>query len=264
MMATNNAINNTLPTPFTVGATSVTSTGTQLNYLNALTAVPINKINAQPITATGAFTYTPTAGTQYAIFELQGAGGGSGGTTGTAGQGAVGSGGGGGGYQKILVSGTANLAAITGSVGAGGAAGAAGNNNGTAGGNTTLVINAGTTWTSGGGGGGNGQAQSAAAQSNGQAPAGGHTSGTNGTLILSHIGGNALIGFVSAVGVVPALPSVGGTSFLGTGTIVNGILSATGNVYGGGASGGANVSGANEAGAAGANGIVIVTEFISY
>lgn len=36
-MTKNNAINDAMPTPFTIGATSVTSTGTQLNYLSGVT-----------------------------------------------------------------------------------------------------------------------------------------------------------------------------------------------------------------------------------
>lgn len=36
-MAANNSINNTLQSPFNIGATSVTSTGAQLNYLSGLT-----------------------------------------------------------------------------------------------------------------------------------------------------------------------------------------------------------------------------------
>ena len=182
-MAANNAINNTLQTPFNLGATAVTSTGTQLNYLNALTAVPNNKINTQPIAATGAFTYTPTPGTQYAIFEIQGGGGGCGGTTGAGGQAAVGGGGGGGGYQKILVIGSANLAAITGSVGIAGTAGSSGNNAGGNGGNTTVVINSGSTWTSSGGLGGGVQTSSGAYHFSGVPGTGGAVSaGTNAKL----------------------------------------------------------------------------------
>lgn len=37
-MTTNNAINNTLTSPFTVGGTSVSTSGTQLNYLHGLVA----------------------------------------------------------------------------------------------------------------------------------------------------------------------------------------------------------------------------------
>src|SRR5574338_310828 len=81
-MSTNNAINNTLPSPFNVGATWVTSTGTQLNLLNGLTVVPINKVVVQTFTANG--TYTPTTGMVYCIIECVGGGGGGGGTSNSA------------------------------------------------------------------------------------------------------------------------------------------------------------------------------------
>lgn len=70
-MATNNSINNTLASPFNVGATSVTSTGVQLNYLSALTAAPINKMNVQKIASNG--TYTPTAGMVCGVGATSGA-----------------------------------------------------------------------------------------------------------------------------------------------------------------------------------------------
>ena len=100
-MATNNSINSTLATPFTVGATSVTSTGTQLNLLNAMTVVPFNKINIQTFTSTGANTYTPTAGTVYCDIMLIGAGGGGGGTDTSAS--ATGGGGGSGGFCRSFL-----------------------------------------------------------------------------------------------------------------------------------------------------------------
>ncbi len=227
-----------------------------------LTQVAITKINTQTITATGAFSYTPTAGTQYAIFELQGAGGGSGGAGGAGSQGSVGSGGNGGGYMKILVIGTANLAAVTGSVGVGGTAGTAGNNAGGNGGNTTLVVNSGSTWTAGGGPGGAGGAASASASTSSQQGGGTVTSGTNGTLLVGVPGGWNSIGQIGAAAATPAIGSAGGASILGL--PVTSLNSAVaGNVYGAGAGGGSNISGANIAGAIGGQGIVIVTEFIS-
>jgi len=257
-MTTNNSIDNTLPSPFTVGATSVTSTGTQLNYLNGLTAVPINKINVQQITATGAYTYTPTSGTKYAIFELQAGGGGSGGTGGAGGQGSVGGGGGGGGYMKILVSGTANLAAVSGSVGVGGTAGTNAPGNGGAGGNTTLIVNSGTTWTAGGGNGGLLQAASASAQEVGLTSGGTNTNGTNGTLLIAIPGGVSTAGFIGAAAGFPAIHSIGGSSQLGATS-----NQSAGNNYGNGALGFSNNTGSNSVGFAGGQGIVLVTEFIS-
>lgn len=222
------------------------------------TLPPITKINVQTVTATGAFTYTPTTGTKYSIIELQGGGGGSGGSTGGASQGACSAGGGGGAYQKLLVSGAANLAAITGSVGVGGTAGTSGNNAGGNGGDTTLVINSGSTWTSGGGLGGPGSAANAAAVLSGNQSGGTNTSGTNGTSIFGCNGGYSAPGFISAAAAAPYIPSLGGSSFLS-----NQVRDDTGMNYGNGGSGLANPTGGNLAGKAGGQGIVIITEFIS-
>jgi len=55
----------TYPTPFTLGATSVTTTGTQLNYLNAATGTTgtasSNLMFSASPTVTGTFTYSATA-----------------------------------------------------------------------------------------------------------------------------------------------------------------------------------------------------------
>lgn len=225
------------------------------------TSPPITQINTQTITATGAFTYTPTTGTKYAIFELQGGGGGSGGSTGAGAQSAVGGSGGGGAYIKLLVSGATNLAAITGSVGIGGTAGSSGNNPGGTGGSTTLVINGGSTWTAAGGTGGGGQTSSAAVQQSGTGGAGGSpTAGTNGTLIMNVSGQTGAFGFNFASAATTPITGMGGNSQLGKGGTANGQV---GVVFGGGASGTANASGGSVAGFAGAQGVVIITEFIS-
>lgn len=227
----------------------------------------INQVNTQTITATGAFTYTPTVGTKYAIFELQAAGGASGSTTGAGASSACGGAGSAGGYLKLLVSGTTNLAAITGSVGAGGTVGASGNNPGNTGGSTTLVVNSGTTWTAGGGGGGGGQTAGAAAQAAGTPGTGGtNTTGTNGTLQLNIAGQNGSIGYSNAaVTTLSILPPQGGNSQLGRGGAISNAAATgiAGSGYGSGAGGGLNGSGSNQTGSAGQNGIVVITEFIS-
>lgn len=231
-----------------------------------LTQVAITKIAVQRITPTGAFSYVPTTGTQYAIFELQGAGSGSAGCAGGASQGSVGAGGGGGAWLKILVAGTTNLAAITGVVGAGGAGGAAGVNNGVAGGSTTLTINAGTVWTAGGGAVSGAQGASATPTKNGGTAGGSVGLGTNATLIDYMNGGPAAIGIVgNAAAVAAAFGSNGGSSKMAPISVPSTLGQvATAGVYpGGGGSGATNGTGGNLAGAAGADGIVIVTEFIS-
>jgi hypothetical protein len=50
----------TLPTPFTVGAVSVTATGTELNLLDGVTATTAELNLVDGITALAAGTYTPT------------------------------------------------------------------------------------------------------------------------------------------------------------------------------------------------------------
>jgi hypothetical protein len=228
------------------------------------TSPPITQVNVQSITATGAFTYTPTSGTKYAIFELQGAGGGSGGGGGAGGQGSAPSGGGGGGYQKILVSGSANLAAISGSVGAGGTAGAAAAGNAGAGGNTTLTINSGTQWVAGGGGAGQGSASSAGSSFSYGVTGGTNTTGTNGTLEFARVGGTSgICNINAAVSTVGSMSSYGGASQLGGSSQATFLVSVAGLAYGGGAAAAANCTTGNLAGQAGAQGIVIVTEFIS-
>ena len=227
-----------------------------------------DQVNTQTIKATGSFTYTPTTGTTYAIFELQGGGGGSAGCVGGSSVGSVAGGGGGGAYQKILVSGTANLAAITGSVGVGGTAGSSGLNNGGAGGNTTLVINSGSTWTSAGGAAGGTQNSNASAQTNGGYVGGTNTSGTNGTLIFGQAGGPSGIGTIGAAALATqSFGSRGGSSMLGQSVTDTGLGASSrataGLLYGGGAAGATNGTGVNLAGAAGAQGVVIITEYIS-
>lgn len=221
--------------------------GTNFQLLNP--AIVINKVATQTITATGAFTYTATAGTKYAIFELQGGGGGTGSAGGAGGQGSCVGGGGSGGYLKILVSGAANLAAITGSVGIAGAAGASGGNDGVNGGDTTLVINGGTTWTAGGGGRTVQAASSAAASSAAGGLAGTTTAGTNGTTILDEGG---YLGGYSTIGATAGNPQIQG----------NGAISFL-NRHGRGGTGVSNATGANVGGDAGIQGVVVVTEFIS-
>jgi hypothetical protein len=120
---------------------------------------PINQINIQRVTATGAGTYTPTSGMVYVMVEAQAAGGGGGGAAAAAaGQGASAAGGGGGEYIRALFTAAQIGASKAYSVGAKGTGGAAGANNGTAGGNTTFN----TTWiVTNGGGGGSGRTSTA-------------------------------------------------------------------------------------------------------
>lgn len=241
------------------------STGPKFQMQSQLANNPASMIvNTQSFTTPGAGTYTPTTNMKYCIIELQGAGGGSGGTTGAPGQAAIGGAGGGGGYLKILAT-AANIGASAAlSVGAAGAAGASGVNAGGAGGNSTISINA-STWTAGGGLSGTGQAASAAAQQ-GEGPGGPSVStpGANATLIVAIEGCSGSYGFTqAAAGLVVRSSGGGGASFLSSKND-DGLSSPNqpGLVYGGGAPGSYNATGANSAGGAGAQGIIIITEYI--
>jgi hypothetical protein len=221
---------------------------------------PITQIKTTTITATGVYSYSPTTGTQYAIFELQAPGGGSGGGDYSTPSGSATGGGGGGGYLSLLVSGSANLAAITGNIGTAGSGGAAGNHNGTSGGNVTLTINSGTQWIAGGGILSVGSGYGGAAVNYGGA-GGTNTVGTNGTLIKNIPGQGGGFGFISAAAAAPYGSGYGGNSHLGL-SVAPGAAAVGGQNYGSGATGAIATSTA-VAGAAGGQAVIIVTEYIS-
>lgn len=220
-------------------------------------------LNVQRITATGAYTYTPTNGTSFIIIELQGAGAGGGGVAspGTVNV-SLGQGGGGGGWlwKKL----TANFSGATGSIGAAGTGGVAGNNAGNNGNNTTFIDSSGApvTYTASGGLGGAGSA-------GGVAPVvfrgtfGG--SATNGDINV--IGGYSQILFSIANPV--AVSGGGGSSHYSSGGIPSGTsvinTSFAGNNSGGKGGGGSGAvavgTGAAQAGGNGTDGIVIIWEY---
>lgn len=264
-MATNNAINNTLQSPFNVGATSVTATGAQLNYLAGLTSAPINKVAIQVITGTG--TFTPTSGAVFYLVEGVGGGGGGAGVPDPAASNArlAGGGGGAGYFRKLLTAQEmgANAAVTIGAAGPGGAAGA---NNGTAG--TDTVFNpagTGATLTASGGGAGtfDGADRSVLGLYGGPGSGGG---ATNGDLNIAGAYGRPglLLNVANASG---AVNGEGGNSFWGMGGRIN--TDGTGDGrdgsgYGAGGSGATSVNAAGtNAGGSGTIGLVIVTEFIS-
>lgn len=243
-----------LPSPFSVNSTSVTSTGTQLNLLNGLTVVPINKVSKQIFTSSG--TYTVTPGMVYCIIEVLGGGGGGGGSAGAAGQGGGGGGGSAGAYARSVVTAATIGASQTVTIGAQAAGGTAGTNNGSNGNTCSL----GSIVSAGGGTGGTGAASVAAAQSTsssdgsstatgdftsqGQAGFAGITlSGVGGTIVGGQ-GGSTLYG-------------AGGRGRVAVGTGI------TGSGYGAGGGGGVGFNGTAAAGGTGALGVVIITEFIS-
>jgi hypothetical protein len=233
-------------------------------FISIVGGAPIGTINVQRVTATGAFTYTPTANMKYVIVELQAGGGGSGGVAATTGSIAIAQGGSAGGYAKFLLTAAQVGASLTGSVGAAGTAASAGNNSGGNGGDTTLATA--SAWTCTGGTGGAGGASTTNATING-VTGGGVTTGT-GTVILTATGGSAGSGAGRSAAIL--MGCCGGSSILGSGgpgvpeaEDTNSAEGLAGVGYGSGASGavsyGTNVA---RAGTAGQQGIAIFTEFI--
>ncbi len=224
-------------------------------------AAGIATVTGQLFTASGAFTYTPTAGMEYVIVELIGAGGGGGGAN-PGGLSGCGGGGGGGGYARFILTAAQVGASLSGSVGALGAAGTAGNNAGSAGGNTTLATAA--AWTVNGGGGGGSVA--AAGTTTATAGAGGTVTTGTGTILASNTGGigGRGTGFSSA----GAFGGAGGSSQYGRGGPGNGVFGiqqfagVAGLGYGAGGAGGAGIGTGDVAGGAGIAGAAIFTEFV--
>jgi hypothetical protein len=221
-------------------------------------------IGVQRITATGAGTYTPTAGTASIVVEGLGGGGGGGGVSSPgssnialarAGQGA-------GWFRKRL---TANFSGASYVVGAKGTGGAAGNNAGTDGADTTFTDTAGspTTYTAGGGKGGTGSASLGTAPNFRDPMTGGGVvingddkqDGWIGQFALTIVSGNIIGGR-------------GGNSRYGCGGVQAGITTngtqagaaATGKGAGGGAAC-AMGSGVAAAGGNGSDGVLIIWEY---
>lgn len=212
-------------------------------------------LNVQVITSSG--TYTPTAGTNSIIVEVQGAGGGSGGTTAqSSGSGALSVAASGGSYAKVRIS---NPGSQTVTVGAPGAAGTS-TTSGGAGGASSFGS---AVSCPGGLGGGNGSGSTGMSVVIGAfSPAAPTVSA--GTTIESARGTQGLTGVCMAAG-GQGVAGPGGGSKFGSGG--SGGTSGSGNVantpaYGAGAGASYGPSGwAATAGAAGGSGIVIVHEY---
>lgn len=251
--------------------TSLGGTVTITNGPNTINLEVNSTVNVLVFTTSG--TYTPSTGMTSCLIEVIGGGGGGGGCTGSlaANQWSVASAGGSGGYAKNLF----NAATIGGSqvvtVGAGGAGGAAGNNPGTAGGTSSVgaLISA-----TGGAGGPGGDVYGMGAPTSPllfDASAGG--SGIGG--YINMVGGYSTYGLMLSLGVsLVALPcgAGGGISFYGAGSGQEPNFGTPppppndGLNYGSGGGGAAtaNTLSADIAGGNGADGIVIITEFIRF
>ncbi len=213
------------------------------------------QVTQQVFTSSG--TYTPTSGMVYCMIEVVGSGGGGGGGAGVAATSSgAGGGGGGGAYSRSFKTAAQVGASQSVTIAAGGAAGASGNNAGSAGGTSSV----GTLVTANGGSGGGGSAARTTPEFGGTGGAGGSTGGTGDFKIAGQAGGAGIV-LAGSSGV--ACPGGGGASFFGPGA--NGLkLSSTnsGVVYGSGGDGG-YAGTADSAGNAGADGVVVITEFLS-
>ena len=242
--------------PSTAGTNGnvLTSNGTNWTSV-APSSGGISTVTGQRVTATGAFTYTPTSGMKYVIVELVGGGGGSGAVP--VGVAAAASGGGGAGYARFILTAAQVGASLTGSVGAGGTGGAAGNNNGNAGASTTLATS--SPWTAAGGGAG----LVGATNTFKAGGAGGTVTTGTGTVLVTTTGSAGGTGFnISTL----YTGGSGGNSHLGFGAVSNELapgsssVGISGTLYGSGASGAVGL-GVAIAGADGTAGIAIFTEF---
>lgn len=220
----------------------------------------ITSINTQVFTSNG--TYTPTAGTAYAIVDILGGGGAGGGVTGAAGS--VGAGGGGaGGHVRTLYTAAQLGATASVSIGAGGTAGTAGANAGNDGGNTTFTPTAGAC-TANGGKGGSGGTTSTSGQLIGGGAGGAASGTTSGTVIFNFAGQAGNKGF-AAGSVTTAIGGNGGSTMFGQGGIAPfmNIIGNVGTGYGSGGSGSSTIGAAGSiAGPAGQPGVIIITEFV--
>lgn len=240
--------------------------GTNFQLLNPGSLIgSFNAMTVQRITASGAGTYTPTAGMKYVIIQAQAAGAGGGGCADpAANQFAFGAGGGGGEYIEALFSSAQIGASKAYSVGAKGTGGAAGNNAGANGGNTTFN----TTWiiATGGTGGGGGASAAASQFFWGESNAGaGGTGGSvaTGTIIKQNIGG---MGGVAFALVAQGQGSSGGTSGSGVKGAANKVAtSAVGSngTLGNGGGGALSYNGGGAfAGGDGGDGFITFIEFL--
>lgn len=220
-------------------------------------------VKIKKFTASG--TYTPSTGLLYAVIECVGPGGAGGGTTGAGTDLKAGGGGGSGGYSRTVVSaatvGASKAVTVgTGGAGATNAAGAAGSGQTSVG--TLCVANPGS-----GGALNNGSSAFGAGGAGGVVWAG---AGANDIAVTGAAGAYGPLFFTPANAPTLVLGGGGGPSFFGGGA--PGPAQSSGNagagtnatVPGSGGSGGISYTVAtNTAGGAGADGYVIITEFVN-
>jgi hypothetical protein len=259
------------------GATTVAKVGGVSLSLGAATALGVasstvgagtyyagHSLIGVQVFSSGATVYTPDAGTNQVVLEVQAPGGGSGGCAGTSSsQSCVSGSGGAGAYAKALC--TSGYSGITMTIGAVGAAGTAGSNAGGTGTTTTAGSLISAPGGIGGPAGGASNATTFTINVNGSTSTAAPTvSGCTALELVAGVGsGN---GFILGIGAGLQLAGNGGSSILGRGpsllntsTTTNG---ASGTGYGWGAGGAINdLSQSGIAGLAGGPGRIIVWEY---
>lgn len=217
-----------------------------------------NSVVVQSFTATG--TYTPTSGMDYCnIYLIAGGGGGGYAKSTSSSNGGAGGGGGSGGLMLYFAVSAATIGASQSvTIGAGGAGGIASS--------VTIAGNGGDTSigslsTAGGGTGGDSAPTSSTVVYSAGCSAGGATSSGSGTFINGETG---ILGFIDAANQV-GISGTGGSSFIGAGgmAITTAATGATATGPGGGGGGALAFAGTDRDGGAGADGIIIIHEFIS-
>lgn len=217
--------------------------------------------NQSPIVyMSGTPTWTKPANLAYLIVEVVGGGGGGGGVGGTnASNAGSGGPGGGGGYAKKKIPAAALGSTVLVTVGSGGTGATAGTNDGNPGGTSGF----GSFCSGTGGTQGIGQAATTTVLING-GPSGDGGNGFGGDI---NIGGSAGIPAI-ILSVVRVMAGQGGASFLGGSAFPSTVATTdedgvAGKMYGGGATGGRSTSTAvDRAGGSGANGVVIIWEYV--
>lgn len=224
------------------------------NFKSGQPAGAFTQINIRVISATG--TYTPSAGMKYAHIQILGGGGAGGGGPATSATQCAAGGGGGGGEYAVGVFSAATVGvsqAVT--IGAG-AIGTTGD--GADGGNSSVgaLISA-----NGGGGGNAGTVQTTCAATDG---GDGGIGGTGGSYRTP--GSPGVVGVVTLIspGFI-AVGGIGGSTHIGSGGIPQVGAGFPGLGYGAGGGGCSNIpsTAAPTNGGNGANGVVIITEYIS-
>lgn len=226
------------------------------------TLPPVTQINVQRVTATGAGTYSPTAGMKYVIVQAQAGGAGGGGAqTSGASASANAAGGGGGEYIEALFTAAQIGASKPYSVGAKGNGGAAGLNPGSNGSNTTFN----TTFIIATGGTGGQQAAASSLVTTGSLGGNGGTGGSVATGILLNQLAGSPGGSTAQLG-ASGFSGPGGNSGSGAGGANLVATSAGANASansGAGGSGGNTNNSSQQPGGNGGDGFINFIEFIS-